>query len=235
MSSANVKSAYLSGIRDGAPFIFVAGPFAMLFGVVAMEAGLSLAQVIGFSIVVIAGAAQFAAVQLMVDQASIALILLAALAVNLRMAMYSASLVPYLGAAPLWQRAVVSYVNFDQCYIASIAQYQARPEMTINQRIAFFLGVATPLAPLWIAMTAVGALVGSAIPPEYALDFALPITFLAMIGPMLRTLAHVVAALTSMGVGLALVALPSGTGLLIAAACAMVAGVLVEIWQERRA
>jgi len=75
--------------------------------------------------------------------------------------------------------------------------------MTINQRIAFFLGVATPLAPLWIAMTAVGALVGSAIPPEYALDFALPITFLAMIGPMLRTLAHVVAALTSMGVGLA--------------------------------
>lgn len=235
MSSATVKSAYLSGARDGAPFIFVAAPFAMLFGVVATEAGLTFAQAMGFSIVVIAGAAQFAAVQLMMDQAGIALVLLAALAVNLRMAMYSASLVPYLGAAPLWQRAVVSYVNFDQCYIASIARYEARPEMTIPQRIAFFLGVATPLAPLWIAMTGVGALVGSAIPPEYALDFALPITFLAMIGPMLRTLPHVVAALTSMIIGMALVSLPSGTGLLIAAGCAMCAGVLMETWLERNA
>lgn len=235
MRATTVKSSYFAGIRDGAPFILVAGPFALLFGVLATEAGLTLAQAMGFSVVVIAGAAQFAAVQMMVDDAAIALVLLAALAVNLRMAMYSAALVPYLGAAPLWQRAVVSYVNFDQCYIASAARYEARPEMTVAQRVAFFLGVATPLAPLWITMTAVGALVGSAIPPEYALDFALPITFLAMVAPMLRTLAHVAAALTSMIVGLALVWLPSGTGLLIAAGCAMAVGVLVELWQEQRA
>jgi len=107
--------------------------------------------------------------------------------------------------------------------------------MTIPQRVAFFLGVATPLAPLWVTMTGVGALVGSAIPPEYALDFALPITFLAMIGPMLRTLPQVVAAFTSMVIGLALVSLPSGTGLLIAAGCAMCAGVLMETWLERNA
>ncbi len=235
MSSATVKSAYAAGIRDGLPFIFVAAPFSLLFGVVATEAGLTLAQAMGFSIVVIAGAAQFAALQLMVENASIALVLLAALAVNLRMAMYSAALVPYIGSAPMWQRALISYVNFDQSYIASAARYEARPQMRVAERVWFFLGVSTPLVPLWMSMTAVGALVGSAIPPEYALDFALPITFLAMIGPMLRTLAHVAAALTSMVVGLVLVGLPSGTGLLIAAACAMVTGVLVELWQERRA
>lgn len=228
MPPATAKSAYLAGIRDGWPFMFVAGPFAMLFGVVAAEAGLTLAQAIGFSIVVIAGAAQFAALQLMLDDAAIALVLLAALAVNLRMAMYSAALVPFLGSAPLWQRAVVAYVNFDQTYITAVARYEARPEMSVAERVAFFLGVSTPLVPLWFGMTAVGAIVGTAIPPEYALDFALPITFLGMVGPMLRTLAHVVAAVTSMVVGLALVGLPSGTGLLIAAACAMVAGVLVE-------
>lgn len=235
MHVATPKSAYFAGVRAGSPFVFVAAPFALLFGVVAIEAGLTLAQAMGFSIVVIAGAAQFAALQLMVDNASIVLVLLAALAVNLRMAMYSAALVPYLGAAPLWQRAVVSYMNFDQSYIASVARYETDPDMTIPERVAYFMGVVTPITPLWIIMTAVGAYVGSAIPPEYALDFALPITFLAMIGPMLRTLAHVTAALTSMIVGLVLIGLPSGTGLLIAAACAMVAGVCVELWQERRA
>ena len=233
MLSATEKSAYLAGIRDGWPFIFVAAPFAMLFGVVAIEAGLTLSQSMGFSIVVIAGAAQFAAVQLMVDGASITLVLLAALAVNMRMAMYSASLVPWLGKAPLWQRSLVSYFNFDQCYMASVAEYEARP-MTVAERVWFFFGTATPLVPTWISFTAVGAILGTSIPPEYALDFALPITFLSMIGPMLRTLAHVAAALVSMAVGLALVWLPSGSGLLIAAACAMVAGVIVEDWQEKR-
>jgi predicted branched-subunit amino acid permease len=235
MSSATVKSAYLAGVKTGLPFILVAAPFSLLFGVVATEAGLTLAQAMGFSIVVIAGASQFAALQLMVENASVALVLLAALAVNLRMAMYSASLVPFIGAAPFWQRALVSYVNFDHTYIASMALYEAQPKMSVPERIWFFFGVSTPLVPLWIAMTAVGAKVGSAIPPEYALDFALPITFLAMIGPMLRTLAHVAAALTSMVVALALLWLPAGTGLVIAAGCAMCAGVLVETWQERRA
>jgi predicted branched-subunit amino acid permease len=234
MLSATEKSAYLAGIRDGWPFVFVAAPFSMLFGVVAIEAGLSVAQAMGFSVVVIAGASQFAAVQLMVDDASIALILLAALAVNLRMAMYSAALVPFLGTAPLWQRACVAYLNFDQSYMASVAKYETKP-MSVSERFWFFIGVATPIAPTWIAFTAVGALVGASIPPEYALDFALPITFLAMIGPMLRTLPHVAAAFVSMCVGLVLVGLPSGSGLLIAAACAMVTGVVVESWTEKRA
>ncbi|MBS8271644.1 branched-chain amino acid ABC transporter permease, partial [Halomonas litopenaei] len=42
-------SAYWAGLRDGAPFILVAAPFAMVFGVIATDAGLTLAQVMGFS------------------------------------------------------------------------------------------------------------------------------------------------------------------------------------------
>ena len=235
MPTTTAKTAYLAGVRDGLPFILVAAPFAMLFGVVAAEAGLSLAQAMGFSIVVIAGAAQFAALQLMVEDAALGLILLAALAVNLRMAMYSAALVPFLGAAPFWQRALVAYNLFDQTYIAAVARYEARPEMTVPERVAYYFGVSSPIVPFWFVMTAVGALLGSAIPPAYALDFALPITFLAMIGPMLRTVAHVAAALTSMVVGLVLVGLPSGLGLLIAAGCAMTVGVIVEMRLEAKA
>ena len=228
MTAATQKSVFLRGLRDGSPFLLVAVPFAALFGVSAMEAGLSLSQAMGFSVLVIAGASQFAALQMIVDNAGIALTLLAALAVNLRMAMYSASLVPYLGAAPLWKRAVAAYLMFDQSYIASLARYEAEPAMSVPDRVRYYFGVAMAIAPAWVVATWAGAVLGARIPQEAALDFALPITFIAMVAPMLRTLAHVAAALVSVVVALALAGLPSGSGLLIAAACAMVAGVLVE-------
>lgn len=238
MTTSTVKTQtsapYWAGFRDGLPFILMAAPFAMVFGVIATDAGLTLAQGMGFSVLVIAGASQFAAIQMMIENASVAFVLLAALAVNLRMAMYSAALVPYLGAAPLWKRALVSYLNFDQTYIVSVARYESRPEMTVPERFAYFFGVATPIVPFWVGMTMVGMVAGAAIPEAWALDFIMPIMFLAMVAPMVKSLAHVAATCVSISVALALIGLPSGTGLLIAAGAAMLTGALVEIWMEGR-
>jgi predicted branched-subunit amino acid permease len=75
---------------------------------------------------------------------------------------------------------------------------------------------------------------GAAIPPELALDFAVPITFIALVAPALRSLPHLAAAFVSVIAALLLVAVPFGLGLMIAAALAMITGALVEIWQERR-
>ena len=75
---------------------------------------------------------------------------------------------------------------------------------------------------------------GVAIPPEYALDFAVPITFLAIIAPALRTLPHVIAALISAALALAFVWVPYNLGLIIAAIFAMIAGAQSEVWLERR-
>jgi 4-azaleucine resistance transporter AzlC len=234
MKSTTTKSAYWQGVRGGLPFTLMTLPVGLLFGVVAHDAGLQLLQVFGFSLLVIAGAAQFAALQLMSQDASILLVLLAALAVNLRMAMYSAALVPHLGAAPLWQRALVAYANFDQTYIVSITQYETTPDWSVAQKAAYFLGVATPLTPTWVGTTVLGALVGSAIPPQYGFDFIVPIMFLAMVAPMLRTSAHMASMAVAIVMALLLAGLPSGVGLLIAAACAMVTGVVVETWAKRR-
>jgi len=233
MIRSNPKSFVWQGARDGAPFILVVVPFALLFGVVATEAGLELAEVMGMSVLVIAGAAQFAALQQMVADTPIVMILATALAVNLRMAMYSASLTPYLGAAPLWQRACAAYLMVDQSYMLSVAKYETEPEMTLRDRLHYYFGTMILIGPAWYCASLVGALVGQAIPPEFALDFAVPITFLAMIAPMLRTLAHVAAASTSVLLALALAGLPYGTGLLIAAAAAMVVGASVEVMAGR--
>ncbi|TRD20711.1 AzlC family ABC transporter permease [Palleronia caenipelagi] len=234
MSTSTTKSAFRDGFLQGLPFLLVIAPFGLLFGVVGSEAGLNVAQVMGFSFLVIAGAAQFTAVQLMTENAPVILILAAALTVNLRMAMYSASLVPYLGAAPLWQRALAAYLSVDQVYAASILRYQERTE-PLPARIAFFFGVAAPLVPVWYGTTWAGAALGAQVPEAMALDFALPITFLAMLGPALRTLPHVAAAMVSAVMAVVLAGLPTGIGLLIAALCALLTGAAVETWQERRA
>lgn len=234
MNSTTSKTAYLRGVRSGLPFLLVAVPFSMLFGVVATEAGLSVIEAMGFSIIVIAGAAQFAALQQMVDHAPVLVILLTALAVNLRMAMYSAALVPHVGDAPLWKKAFLSFILFDQNYAVGVLEYENRPEMTSVERISFFFGASTPIVPSWIAGTLLGAVVGAGIPPEYALDFALPITFLSMIGPALRTPAHVAAAFVSVAGALVFAFLPLNLGLLIAAILAMATGARVELWLQAR-
>ncbi len=233
MSPSNPKAAYWQGFRAGSPFILVVAPFALLFGVVATEAGLNIAEVMGMAILVIAGAAQFAALAQMGENAPTYLVLATALAVNLRMALYSASITPHMGGLSLPKRVLVAYLLVDQSYAVSVQKFEETPKMPLNQKLAFYLGVMTPIAPLWYGFSLVGALVGQAIPPEYALDFAVPITFLAITGPMMRTPAHLAAAFVSVVASLLLAFLPYNLWLLIAAALAMMTGAQVELFMER--
>lgn len=228
MASTTSKSAFRQGIVAGLPFTVFAIPFATLFGVVATEAGLNVVQTMAFSVLVIAGASQFTAVQLMSENAPVWIALAAALAVNLRMAMYSASLQPHLGALPFGKRALVAYCNVDQSFAVGMARFEAEPGMTLNDKFAFFMGSVLPVMPLWVLFTWVGAVAGAAIPDAWALDFAMPILFLALVGPMLRTLAHVASAATSVAVALLLAGLPTGMGLLLAGLAAMIVGAEVE-------
>lgn len=234
MPTQTTKSIYWQGVRDGAPFILVIVPFSLLFGVVATEAGLNVLETMSFSVLVIAGAAQFTALQLLTDGAPTLIALVSALAVNLRMAMYSASLTPWIGEATLGQRAIAAYFTVDQSYACAIVAFEQNPGWGIRQRLAYFFGVVTPICPLWYLFTLIGALVGTSIPQGLALDFALPITFLAMIGPMLRTPAHVLAALVSVVTALVFAVLPYNLGLLVAGVAGMMTGAQAELWFEQR-
>ena len=223
------RSAYWQGARDGAPFIFVVSPFAMLFGVVSAEAGLNVFEALAFSVVVIAGAAQFTALQLLQDNAPTFVALASALAVNLRMAMYSAALTPHLGAAPFWQRGLIAYFLVDQTYACSVMAYERNKGWGLAQKTAYFFGTMTPVCPMWYVMTLVGAWAGTAIPPDYALDFAVPITFIALTAPMLRTAAHRAAALVSVLMALGFAWLPFNLGLMVAGLAGMITGAQIEL------
>jgi len=220
--------AYWQGFRAGAPFVLVVAPFGLLFGVVATEAGMDIVQTMAMTVLVIAEASQFATVQLQADGAPVFIAVLTGLAVNMRMAMYSAALTPHLGKAGLWKRALVAYFLVDQTYAVSNVKYENEPNMRLQDKLAFFFGSVTPISPLWYLFTYIGAVAGAAIPPEYALDFAVPITFIALIAPALRSLPQVAAALVSVLVALALAGLPYNAGLMVAALLAMITGAAVE-------
>ncbi len=234
MSSTTTKSAYLQGVRDGAPFIFVAGPFALLFGVLATEAGLNLFEIMSFSLVVIAGAAQFTALQLLQENAATFVVILSALAVNLRVAMYSAALTPYLGAAPLWQRACISYMLVDQSYALSHARFERDASLTLPQRVAYFFGSNTLVIPAWFLCSYLGAALGTQMPEGLPLDFALPIAFLSMMAPMLRTLPHLGAAFVGLTVSLVAAGLPYSLGLFLGGILGMMTGARLELWLAGR-
>lgn len=224
--------------RQGAiaaiPFLLVIVPFGMLFGVAGTEAGLNLAEVMGFAILVIAGASQFTALQLLQDNAPTIIAVLTAVAVNLRMAMYSAALAPHFRGLRLWKRALLSYFLVDQSFALAQHAYESTPQMSPSGKLGYFAGAMGTIAPFWYIATLTGALVGKAIPPEFALDFALPITFLAIFAPALRSLPHVFAAITSVVVTLLLGWVPYSLGLIIAAMVAMAVGATCEILLERR-
>ncbi|MEL7416384.1 MAG: AzlC family ABC transporter permease, partial [Pseudomonadota bacterium] len=142
MVAQTSRQQFWRGAFNGAPFILVVIPFAMLFGAVASETGLNVAEAMAMSVLVIAGAAQFTALALMEEHAPTIVVIVTALVVNLRMALYSASMSQHLGNAKLWQRALVAYLLVDQTYAASALHYDREPQATLAEKLAFFAGAA---------------------------------------------------------------------------------------------
>lgn len=234
MQNSN-RPLFWQGFWDCAPFTIIVVPYAMLFGVVARDAGLAVYEVMAMSVLVIAGASQFTAVALIQEQAPVIIILLAALAVNMRMAMYSAALAPHLGHLRLWVRAVLAYMMVDQSFALSVRKYDQQPDMQPSAKAAYYFGSLAAVAPLWYICTFAGAVIGQSIPPVFSLEFAVPVCFIAMTAPMLRSLPHVVAAFVSVLGAILFQWMPYNLWLIAAGLLAMVAGAQTEFYFKRKA
>ncbi len=231
---APLAPIFRQAVLRAMPFTVMIGPFGALFGVLATAQGMSVFEAMAFSVVVIAGASQFAALQMMQEGAPVLLIILTATAVNLRMAMYSVAMTPHLGHASLWQRAVIAYFLVDQSYVLGVSEYERRPDWGLAQKLAWYAGIVTPICGLWYLATWLGATFGKSVPPSWPLDFIVPVSFLAMIAPILLTRAQMLAAAVSIGGTLALWWMPHSSGLLVAAVAAMLAGAIWETREEAR-
>ncbi len=215
-----------AGIRDLAPLVPGVLPFALIVGFAGVDAGLPAHQSIAMSWIVFAGASQLAALDLIGRDGAFVVIVLTALVINARFMMYSASLSPYLNDIPLRPRMAAAYLLTDQAYAVSVVRFAQREEPG-TVRLAYYLGGALTMWATWQAGTIVGALAGTGIPPEWSLDFAVPLVFVALLAPAIRTRGDGVAALVAAVVAVAAAGLPWNTGLLAGAVAGIAAGLAV--------
>jgi len=219
------RAAFLDGVRAVAPIVVGIVPFGLVAGATAVDAGLTLLDAVGLSVVVFAGASQLAAIGLFGEGAPLALVVLTVLVINLRLVMYSASLAPELLDEPRRWRALSAYLLTDQAYALSVTRFEREPG---TSRRPFYLGAAAPLWVVWQVCTVVGAVVGARVPPWLPLDFAVPLTFLALLVPAVKGRATAAAAAVGGGVATVGVGLPLEAGLMVGAVAGVLAGVLAE-------
>lgn len=219
---------FTQGARDMLPMLLGAIPFGIIFGSLAGAAGLSTWQTLGMSLLVFAGSAQFIALSLLGAGVGLAVLLLTTLVVNLRHALYSASLQPHVRHLPKRWRMPLAFWLTDEAYAVVVHRYAAT-DASPNKHW-YFLGAALAMYLNWQLCTLVGVLFGQQVPNlgAWGLDFAMLATFIGIVVPMLRNRPQVAAALVAAGVALVCHALPYKLGLLAAAFSGIVVGVVLE-------
>ncbi len=213
-------------MRDEAPILLGVAPFGLVFGALAVNAGISAAASQAMSSIVFAGSAQFVAAQLIGAGASALVIVMVVAVVNLRHALYSASVAPHVGELSTAWKLLLSYLLTDEAYAVAITSYKKKGDAP--PRHWYFLGAGLALWTCWQASTAIGIFLGGRIPSDWPLAFMLPLTFIALVVPALNDRAVTVAAVVAAAVGLAAAGLPFKTGLLIAAVAGIAAGMVTE-------
>ena len=224
------RAVFLTGVKDALPLTLGAMPFGLITGVTAVGMGIRELDVVLMSALVFAGAAQLAAIALIGSGASIWVIALTTLMINLRHVMYSASLAPWLARYSLAARSLMAFVMTDHAYALGITRF-GREDAAFPRR-DYYLGLGWTVWVAWVGATAVGAVVGTQVPPAWQLDFAVPLMFLAILVPAVRTKSALLAALTGGALALALTGLPFNLGLVVAALAGIGVGAAAESWRR---
>ncbi|MBI3174240.1 MAG: AzlC family ABC transporter permease [Chloroflexi bacterium] len=219
-------SMFWSGVREEVPLLVGVFPFGMIYGALALNAGLSLAASQMMSSIVFAGSAQFITAQLVHDAAPGLVIVLTIAVVNLRHMLYSASLAPYLEKLPVRWKILLAYLLTDEAYAPTALKFEREGASPLGHWFLFGAGLA--LWSTWQISTGLGIFLGAAIPQNWPLDFALPLTFIALVMPVLRNRPAVMAALSAGLVALLAYNLPFKLGLILAALTGILVGTMLE-------
>ncbi len=222
------RQALLAGAKAELPIVVGVIPFGMIFGAIAVTAGIPPLLAQSMSIIIFAGSAQFIAAGLMGVGTPFLVLLTTTFIVNLRHMLYSASLAEHVRSLPLRWRLLLAYLLTDEAYAVTILHYTG-DESPAAIRHWFYLGAGLTLWISWQVTTALGILLGARIPPSWSLDFALPVTFIAIVVPALRDRPHIGAAITAGVTAIVAHDLPYQLGLMAAA----LAGILVGLALER--
>jgi 4-azaleucine resistance transporter AzlC len=228
VSSASRSSEFIGGIRATMPLVVGGIPFGTIFGALAITSGISPAGAMGLSALVYAGSAQFLATTLVAQGTAPLLIVLTTFVVNLRHALYSTTLAPHMKHLPQRWLLPLGFWLTDETFVVVIQRYQQADASPYKHW--FHLGSSVIMYVSWSLSTLVGIAAGSAIPDSIAnsLGFAMTVTFIGMVVPMMTTRPVIVSVVAAGLTAIIAYPLPNTLWLIVAAIAGVIAGVITE-------
>lgn len=232
MTNSKTLSSRLQSLAPALPVVMGYLPIGFAYGVLAINAGLSAFETIAMSVIVYAGSAQLMAVSLFEAGINPFSIIATTFIVNLRHLLMSASLAPHMEK---WRKSEVAAFCFeltDESFGVHSLRFE-KGETAAPQTLA--INLTCQLA--WITGTVLGALAGGLITDvkPFALDYALPAMFIALLILQIKSKTHLIVALTG-GLLSMLVWLGHVTqwNVIIATVLAAAVGAGVETWTARQ-
>ena len=142
--------------------------------------------------------------------------------------LYAATLAPHMQKLPQRWLLPLGFWLTDESFVVVVQRYQRLDESP--HKHWFFLGSAVLMYSNWQLCTFIGILAGQRIddPLRWGLDFAMIVTFIGMLVPMIKNRSTAVAVLASGAAALSLRGLPHQLGLIAAAVLGVLAGVFME-------
>jgi 4-azaleucine resistance transporter AzlC len=226
--TATRRSEFLAGVRDTLPVDVGAIPFGFIFGTLAVNSGFSPLGAMGLSLFVFAGSSQFIGATLTGSGAALWVIVFTTFIVNLRHALYSATLSPHMKHLPQKWLLPLGFWLTDETFVIVVQRYNRDDNSPYKHW--YHLGSSLLMYVNWSVCTLIGIVAGQAIPDlsNWGLDFAMYVTFIGMLIPLIKTRPVLLAAVVG---GLSAVlfnGLPNQMGLIVAALLGVAAGVIAE-------
>ena len=183
------------GSLDIAPHMLSVIPFGIICGAIGIEMGFSPYLVYAMSIIIFGGASQIVFLQLLSGGASTFIAVTSVGVINSRHLLYGAVLSEYLEKLSLLKKLIISYFIVDQGFAESNKFFQKNKDQINNHY--HLLGTGITMWICWQISTILGIILGSFIPDELGLKFAVPLTFIAILIGELRKVDHVIVILVS--------------------------------------
>jgi len=214
-----------------APVLLGTVPFGFAAGVAAVAAGMSASQGIALSVFSFSGIAQLIASQLIAAHSPVIVTVAAAFVVSLRLLMYSAAIAPHLAHLDWRWRTGLAFLMTDQSFASAARRYGVSGGGA--NRHWHFLGSASTLYLSWQAAVAAGVVAGARVPASWSLDFAVVLTFIALLVPAVRTRAELAAAVVASAIALFASGLPFRLALVVASIGGIGVGLAIEARRRR--
>jgi 4-azaleucine resistance transporter AzlC len=171
-------ASFARGLRLGIPILAGYLPVGIAYGVVSVTTGFTVFQTIACSALVIAGAGQFIAVQLMGAGVGAFGAILATGVVNLRYVLFSATLAPHLHETSRPMQVPLAFTLTDETFGVNITELREGKADDFSM-----LGVGAISWVGWTLGTVIGAVATSLVadPGQYGISFAMPAMFTALL------------------------------------------------------